>query len=327
MRVLVTGAGLIGLLTARMLADRGDHVVVADVRDPETPPDERIAFARCDVAALAALDAVLAEHAIDRVIHTAAMLSTGIRRDPLRGVEVNVMGAANVLELARRRELRRVVVASSTTVEYAGFARHEAQPIEEDLPLRMIADRPASIYAMTKVANEQLALLYGDLYKLDVVVLRYGAVLGGGLGAPTSVPGRLLALLAGAPRDGRSVAIDDPFLLWGGVEEFVDARDCARANVCALDAAAPAQRVYHVATGRAVTMRDFAAAAEKAFPGLTVSPPSPPDSGFAGFPHQRPAPSSVEAASRELGFSCQRTLEDSLDYWGARMARADHGLN
>lgn len=315
---LVTGAGLIGSLTAQMLAARGERVVVADIRDPEVSPGERVAFARCDVTDPAALEALLVEHAVDRIVHTAAMLSTGIRRDPLRGVEVNVMGTANVLELARRRNVRRVVVASSTTVEYSGFAAHGPARIKEDLPLRMIAERPASIYAMTKIASEQLALLYRDLYALDVVVLRYGAVLGGDVSAPTSVPGRLLAQLADALRDGRPATIEDPLLLWGGGEEFVDARDCARANLCALDADAPAQRVYHVAPGRTVSMAEFVAAAERAFPGLKVSLPRPPHTGFAGFPHIRPAPSDTAAAEREIGFACRHSLADSLNYWGAR---------
>lgn len=317
MSILVTGAGLIGSLTAQMLADRGERVVIVDIRAPELASGEGLTPACCDVTDLAALDNLLSEHAVDRIVHTAAMLSTGIRRDPLRGVEVNVMGTANVLELARRRKLRRVVVASSTTVGYSGFGEHGPQPIEEDLSLRMIAERPASLYAMTKIACEQLALLYGDLYHLDVVVLRYGAVLGGDLAAPTSVPGRLLAQLAAAPRDGEMIAIEDPFLLWGGSEEFVDARDCAHANVCALDAEIPAQRVYNIAPGRAVTMLEFVAAAERAFPGLKALPPSPPDTGFAGFPHLRPAPSNTAAAEREIGFSCRHGLEDSLKYWGA----------
>jgi UDP-glucose 4-epimerase len=87
------------------------------------------------------------------------MLSTGIRQDPVRGVEVNVVGTANILESARTNAVARVVCASSTTVGYTTFGRHGPGPIEEDLPLRLLSERPACIYAMTKIANEQLGLL------------------------------------------------------------------------------------------------------------------------------------------------------------------------
>jgi UDP-glucose 4-epimerase len=227
------------------------------------------------------------------------------------------MGTANVLELSRRYAVRRVVIASSTTVGYAGFGRHGITEIEEDLSLHMLSERPASIYAMTKVACEQLALLYSDLYGLDVIVLRYGAVMGGDLAAPTSVPGQLLAQLAQAPPTDNPVPVDDPVLLWNGTEEFVDARDCARANLCALDSERPPQRVYNIATGVTVSMPEFLTAAEKVFPGLKTVLPPLPETGFAGFPYTRPAPSSTAAARREIGFSCQYTLEDSLRYWGA----------
>lgn len=316
MCTLVTGGGLIGSLTAEMLVQRGERVVLADLRMPDFQRSELLAPVSCDVTDLTVMEALFAEHRIERIVHTAAMLSTGMRRDPRRGVEVNVMGTANVLELARRCAVRRVVVASSTTAGYAGFGRHGTTEIEEDLSLHMISERPASVYAMTKVACEQLALLYNDLYGLDVVILRYGAVMGGDLAAPTSVPGQLLAQLAKAPRTGDSVLVDNPILLWSGTEEFVDARDCARANLRALDAEAPMQRVYNVASGLAVSMPEFLAAAEKTFPGLKTLLPPLPETGFAGFPCIRPAPSSTAAATRELGFSCRYTLEDSLRYWG-----------
>ncbi len=160
-------------------------------------------FELCDITDLAALSDVVARHRIDRIIHTAAMLSTGIRQNPVRGVSVNVIGTANVLECARQAQVGRVVCASSTTVAYTVFGDHGAEPVVEDEPMRLVSQRPASIYAATKIAAENLALLYRDLYGLDAVCLRYGAVIGGALDAPTSVPGRLLARLAEGGRSGR----------------------------------------------------------------------------------------------------------------------------
>ncbi len=314
MTTLVTGAGLIGRLTADLLAARGDPVLLADIRAPHASPHP---FVTCDVTDAAALDAVIAGHAIRRIIHTAALLSTSIRQDPVLGIRVNVMGTANVLDCARRHAITRVVCASSTTVAYTTFGRHDAAPIEEDNPLHLISERPASIYAMSKIAGEHMALLYHDLYGLDVVVLRYGAVLGGGTEAPSSVPGRLLARLAEGGRSGVPVALDDPFLAWGGREEFVDARDCARANRAALDAANPTQRVYNIAPGTWFSLPEFVAVVREVFPRLDVALPPPLATGFAGFPHLRPAPSATEAAARDLDFRCTFTLADTIRHWTA----------
>lgn len=322
MSVLVTGAGVIGTLTARMLADRGEAVVLADIREPAAVP-RGCTFVLCDVTDAPALDALVEAHGVSRIVHTAAMLSTAIRRDPLRGIAVNVMGTAAILDVARRRGLVRVVCASSTTVGYSAFGSLQGDAVPEDIPLRLVSERPGSIYAATKVAGEHLALVYADLYAVDAVVLRYAAVIGGPIDAPTSVPGRLLADLVAAARDGRPIRLDDPLLLWGGGEDFVDARDCARANVAALDAAAPRQRVYNIATGRSVEFADFLAAVRAAWPTLDAAASTVPETGFAGFRHRRPAPTDVRAAAAELGFRCLHDLADSVRYWSDPQRASD----
>lgn len=314
MTVLVTGAGVIGGLTAELLAARGDRVAMVDVRAPQRVPDG-VEFEICDVADAAALADAIDRHKVEKIVHTAAILSTGIRQDPLAGIRVNVMGTANLLDLARRMGLKRVVCASSTTVAYTSFGAHGPEPIAEDEALHLISQRPASIYAAAKLAGEHLALLYRDLYGVDVVSLRYGAVLGGPLDRPTSVPGRLLSVLVAGARAGKTIVLDDPLLLWGGREEFVDARDCARANLCALDAAAPKQGVYNVAPGEWHTLPDFIAAVRRRYPPLKVEYPADIQTGFAGFPHRRPAPSATDWAKREIGFTAAYDLDAAIEYW------------
>lgn len=315
MTTLITGGGSIGLETARLLRARGERVVIADVR-PITMDnrDRELILETCDIVDGAALDRIITTHGITAIVHTAALLSTAIRANPPRGVLVNTVGTANILEAARTHRLRRVVIASSTTVAYTTFSTHAATPIEEDFPLQIVSQRPASIYAATKIASEHLSLLYSDLYGVDVIVLRYAAVLSGGA-AITSVPGRLLSTLLAAASDGAPATIDDPFLVWAGKEEFVDARDCAFANVCALDATDAASRVYNVATGAWYSFDEFCAAVRELHPNLKVDLKVTATGGFAGFPHLRPAPSSVEAAERELGFEARFNLPDTIRHF------------
>lgn len=109
---------------------------------------------------------------VDGVIHTAAMLSTGLRADPLRGLEVNILGTARLLDAACEAGVRRFVRASSATVVYAGFPVLGSDPILEDAALGVVSHRPGSLYALTKQSCEHLALLWRDLYGLSIVSLR-----------------------------------------------------------------------------------------------------------------------------------------------------------
>ena len=325
MSTLVLGAGLIGNLTATQLLDRGEVVVLADLSMPHLAPKDadRLTKVRLDVTDFSALMETVSKHGVSRIVHTAALLSSAIRQDPLLGIHVNVMGAAHVLECARKMALQRVVLASSTTLAYNTFAKHGPQAIEEDVPMRLLSERPASIYAATKLAGEQLALLYNDLYGVDTVSLRYGAVIGGDMEHPTSVPGRLMKSLVQSARNNQTCNLEDPLFIWGGREEFVDARDCARANVCALFSTHLKQRVYNIASGEWFTLREFVQTMQQVLPQLQVKFTSEPESGFAGFPHQRPSPSNNEAAKLEMSFHTSHSLKASMAYWCEKGKIAD----
>lgn len=315
--VLVTGAGQIGSLTAALLRDRGERVVLVDVREPSPEvmafariPD--IAFRRVDVTDFGALDALCESESVERVVHTAALLSTAIRAAPLKGVQVNALGTANLLELARRRGLKRLVFASSTMLTYAVFGTFLGTAIPEDFSMRALSEGPGSVYSASKLFSEHLARLYRLLHGVSSVALRYAAVIGPWPGPVTSVPGRMLEALITPAREGRPARLDDPFLVWEGIEEFVDARDCAAANVAALDAVDPALGVYHIASGETFTLDEVIDAVRSAFPSIEVTERAAARGGFSGFPHHRPAPSDISAAKRELGFSPRWKLADSI---------------
>ncbi|SEB07869.1 NAD(P)-dependent oxidoreductase [Variovorax sp. YR216] len=317
MTTLITGAGVIGCHTARVLARRGEDVLLVD-RHPAREAISTIVdspavhVVQADVTDFSGLSDLISRHDVRRIVHTAALLSTAIRENALKGIEVNVMGTANVLEAARRHRLQRVVVASSTTVGYPVFGDFEGDALPEDFALRSIRHRPGSIYAATKVMPEHLALLYRDLHGLSTVSLRYAAVISAWNGPGTSVPGRVLSSLAGPASRGEASVIDDPYVVWRGGEEFIDARDCALANVAALDAPEPAQGVYNIGLGRLCTFDDFADAVRLCHPALRTEMRTTATGGFAGFPHVREAASDIGLAERELGWRPAYSLADSV---------------
>ncbi len=299
-----------------MLLDIGRRVVLLDNR-PNTAaiasllPGRTVPVVQADICDRAALDGVLASHRIERVLHTAAMLSLAFNQDPSAGVAVNVLGTVTLLEACRQAGVRRFVFGSSTTVAYSTFHRGVTAPIVEDFPLAVVSDRPGSFYAASKLSGEFFTHLYADRYGLSVAILRYAAVLGLWGGSNNSVPGQLIQqLLSG--RSGDTVAITDPFLLWSGGDDFIDVRDVAAANVAALAAADCPSRAYFIGSGRLTELNGFIEAARTLRPDTSIATPALPATGFAGFPHQRSQPFDISAAERELGFRPEHDIAASL---------------
>jgi len=317
MSTLITGAGLIGCQTAALLAARGEKVVLLD-KAPQAQhiasvlPLEAVRIETGDISDRRALIATLERHEVQQVVHTAAALSMAIRREPALAADVNFMGTVHVLEAARLLGLRRVVCASSTTVYYPIFQRAPTAPLNEDFAFHTVSERPSSLYAASKLAGEFFAQHYAQTFDLSIAVLRYSAVLGLWAGPNHSVPGRLMAQLLGQGAGEGPVHISDPLLMWRGGEDFIDAREVARANVAALDAPALPSCVYTIASGRMARFDDFIEAARQLQPGRPIGHAPLPETGFAGFAHPRDLPFDNSRAKAELDFEAQHDLLESL---------------
>lgn len=317
MTTLITGAGLIGTLTARHLAEAGERVVLFDLvpqRDAiaKTLHPHDVPVIVGDVSDYGALEAAAKAHGVRRIVHTAAMLTAAIKADPSRGIGVNVMGGVNVLEAARKLGLERVVLASSSTVSYPSFDSNPGAFYPVDFRMAVLSERPTTFYSATKLAQEHMALVHAADFGTDVVLLRYGAVIGEWAGPNRSIPGRLVRALLVPAMKGETAVIDDPQLVWKGGDDFVDARDCARANVLALEAKAPKQRVYYATFGRMHAFEDFVDATRSLYPAFAADVRVAAKAGFAGFPKERPATSDLAAAAAELGYAPRHDLAAAL---------------
>ena len=99
----------------RSLLERGHSVVALDEEQRAA-----VVHVQGDITDLDALERVLAEHEITKVIHLAALQVPFVRADPALGARVNVLGTVNVLEAVRRREgIGAVVYASSIESAYS----------------------------------------------------------------------------------------------------------------------------------------------------------------------------------------------------------------
>ena len=186
MTLLVTGAaGFIGFSTARALLARGDRVLGIDNLNAYYDPalkqarlkrlsdefGDAFRFKQVDFADSQALAAGTSGEDFDRIIHLGAQ--AGVRysmENPLAYVQANLVGHANMLELARHRRSSHFVYASSSSV-YGG---------NKSLPFRVEdrVDHPLSLYAATKKADELMSECYANLYRLPSTGLRFFTVYG-----------------------------------------------------------------------------------------------------------------------------------------------------
>lgn len=164
MNVLVTGgAGAIGARLVEHLIDAGEEVVVLDDLSSgyseDLPPGADLVVGDvCD----AALVSDLCGH-VEAVIHLAALFANqNSVEHPVKDLRTNAEGTLNVLEGARLRDCKSVVVASSSCVYgRADQMREEANPGKLDTP-----------YAISKLAAEYYCRYFAEQYALPVTLLR-----------------------------------------------------------------------------------------------------------------------------------------------------------
>jgi nucleoside-diphosphate-sugar epimerase len=287
-RALVTGgAGFIGSHLVDALLARGDDVVVLDnlATGRLDNVDPGAAFVAGDVADPAAVSRAAAGCEI--IFHQAALGSVARSvDDPLASDRANVTGTLTVLTAARAVGVRRVVLASSSSV-YGGARQ---RPTPESAPLR-----PRSPYAATKLAAEHYGRVFWELHGLEVVALRYFNVFGPrqrpDSGYAAVVPRFVAAALAGerphVHGDGRQS------------RDFTYVADVVRANLCA--AAAPtdgcAGRAFNVGRGEPVTLLDVLDAVA-----AHVGRPLDPTFGPGRPGDVRHSHADIGAARRQLGY-------------------------
>ncbi len=124
-----------------------------------------------DIREIAELKSVFDGHAVDMVIHLAAL--AGVRPSidrPLEYEEVNIRGTMNLWELCRDFKIQKFICASSSSV----YGNNEKIPFSETDPV----NHPISPYAATKKCVETLGHVYHHLYSLDMIQLRFFTVYG-----------------------------------------------------------------------------------------------------------------------------------------------------
>jgi UDP-glucuronate 4-epimerase len=185
MNFLVTGgAGFIGSHVCERLLHDGHAVWTFDDLNPFYDPQLKrrnlrdiqslakpFEFIHGDLCDRAALDELFGSVKFDQVIHLAAR--AGVRpslAEPALYLRVNIEGTVNLLEAARKNGVKKVVIASSSSV----YGVNAKVPFNESDPIFSAI----SPYAASKLACESLGHVYHHVYGLDVTMLRLFTVYG-----------------------------------------------------------------------------------------------------------------------------------------------------
>ena len=354
---LVTGgAGFIGSHLVDALVERGEHVRVLDNLDPlahpsGAPPEHLNAAAELVLGDVGDRDAVSrALEDVDAVFHLGGVVGNGESMAHIRrAVDANSGGTATLLEeiLARRDRIRRLVVASSMAVYGEGAYRcrehgevappprpveqlrrrdweprcpHcgvsvESVPVGEDRPLR-----PTSVYGITKRDQEELGLVVGAAYGIEVVALRYLNTYGPrqALGNPyTGVAAIFAARLLGG---GRPRVFEDG----EQIRDLVHVSDTVSATIAAMEAPHAPGHALNVGTGRRVTIAALARGLAKAL-GTDLEPDVTGEFRAGDIRH---CVADTGRTRELLGWRAERSLEAGLPQlaeWVARQRVTERG--
>ncbi len=309
MTVLVTGAaGFIGFHLSKALMARGEDVVGFDNFDPyydvrlkearaaELAKNKNFRMVRGELAADGAFAAALADKSIDRVVHLAAQ--AGVRYSlshPEVYIRTNIIGHFNVIEACRQRgDIKHLVYASSSSV-YGG---NDKLPFSVDDKI----DKPVSLYAATKAANELVSHAYSHLFAVPATGLRFFTVYG-----PWGRPDMSLWIFTKAILEGK------PIPLFNGGEmrrDFTYVDDIVAGVIAALDRPPAAgdkkaaHRVYNLGNHRSEPLMRFVELIERATNHKAILDKQPMQPGDV-----RESFADIEASRRDLGFEPKTTID------------------
>jgi UDP-N-acetylglucosamine 4-epimerase len=240
---------------------------------------------------------------IDIVLHQAALGSVPRSiADPLTTHRSNATGFLNMLVAAQQAKVSRFVYAASSST----YGDSPTLPKVED-----VIGQPLSPYAVTKYLNELYASVFGRVYGLSTIGLRYFNVFGARQdpnGAYAAVIPRWIAAMV----DGKACVIN------GDGEtsrDFCYVANAVQANLRAALVSDPeaAGRVYNVAVGERTTLNQLhaalAAALEPLKPGLEIAPPQ-----FAEFRagDVRHSLADIGLARSRLGYEPTHTVLEGI---------------
>lgn len=362
--VLITGgAGFIGSHLADALIMARNRVTILDLLDPQVHGANRIppSYLHPSVKLVAAdvHDQPLVRSLVadaDVVFHLAAQTGVGQSMYRIQDyLHTNVTGTGAVLEAAvtGHRRIRKLILASSRAIYGEGAGLCSSCGLINP-PLRSIADlragmwetrcprcdrlvtpiptpetknpTPGSVYAISKLSQEQTCLVVGQSYELPVVALRFFNVFGPRQSPGNPYTGVIVALMNRASSGNSLEVYEDG----KQTRDFVHVSDVVRACLLAMNGTGADGQAVNVGSGQAVSLLEVAQIVSEEMHGL-----APVVTGKFRIGDVRHCNADVNKIRSALGFASQILLRDGIrelakqfldNHWGDRSDRAEREL-
>lgn len=293
-RILVTGgAGFIASHISEALIAEGHKVAVLDNlssgKRANVPKDAE--FFEVDITDRDGVEKVFSTFKPEIVDHHAAQISVNRSvREPGFDAAQNILGSINLLEAARRNDVKRFVFASTGGALYG-----DAPKIPSDEQTLVV---PLAPYGIAKASIEHYIRFFKNQHGLETVVLRYANVYG-----PRQDPHGEAGVVAIFSL--KTLAGEECIIYGNGdqTRDFVFVKDIARANVIAIEGR---EGTYNIGTGRETSINDLFNEFKRINPDISVT-------------HVDARPGEVfrslldsSLAKKELGWMSQVNLSDGI---------------
>ena len=265
-RILVTGgAGFIGTHLAERLCREHEVVLFDNLRRdslslaPELKSNPRVRMVKGDTLDPASL--APAFEGVETILHLAAIAGvSSYYREPLRTLDVNILGTVNVLREAVRCGARQFVFFSTSEV----FGSDASQVGEQDpCGIGSSTDR-RWVYATSKLAGEHFALRFGEEHGFAATAVRPFNIYG-----PRQLGEGAVSNFCRAAASGQSLTVygeGSSTRAWCYVSDMVDAVEAVLANP-----EAAAGQVFNIGNPGAVeSARGLAELVARLVPGIQV---------------------------------------------------------
>lgn len=310
--LIIGGAGFVGNYLIRHLAEDLKWEVSVTKMSQEDMKDENITNTyNLNILDKEQIRSVLEQAQPDYIIHLAAQSSVALSwKNPLLTIDVNIKGSINVLDVIRDMQIKPRILLIGSGEEYGHIKPGESPIVEDNVT------RPGNIYAATKACQNMIGKIYADAYDLDIMSVRAFNHIGPNQ-APMFVVADFCKQVAEIEKGEK-----EPVMRVGNLSakrDFTDVRDVVRAYGLLMQKGVKGE-TYNVGSGHAIAIQEILDRIVKQ---------SDKDIKVEVDPARlRPVDVPIiEADTTKLrectGWTTQidldRTLEETLNYWRARV--------
>lgn len=218
---VIGGSGFIGTATCRELVDAGCEVVVMDLKRPIIPI-YGVEYNVVDVNSYINTLQALGSSKFDYVYMLAAISDAYENvREPLKSININILGLTNVLQAVSVLKIPRIIFSSTVWV----YSASDLTYVNEDTDLNLT--KSDHIYTTSKLTGEALIKHYHSITGINYTILRYGIAYGPGC-HPDTVLSRFMT----------NAINNEPLVITGNgsiYRNFLNVKDHARGNMLAMN--------------------------------------------------------------------------------------------